>query len=71
MPNPIQHVAFGPRPYSMGMPTPEQDTPGDLPAAGTSPLAAPVGDMIELGRNSRNMPPWEGDADGAPEVSHD
>jgi hypothetical protein len=70
IPNPIQHVAFGPRPYSMGMPAPEQDTPGDLPAADTGPLAAPVEDIIEPGRTSHDAPPWEGDAGGPPEASH-
>jgi hypothetical protein len=71
VPNPIQHAAFGPRPYSMGPPVPDpQDMPGDTPSAGPSPLAAPVADPDE--ETARDAPPWQADGTGfPPEVSHD
>src|SRR6185437_6806502 len=61
VPNPIQHAAFGPRPYSMGTPAPEpqdtlQDTPGDTPGTGPGPLAAPVADPDA--ETARDVLPW-------------
>jgi hypothetical protein len=69
--NPIQHAAFGPRPYSMGPPAPDpQDMPGDTPSDGPSPLAAPVAGPDE--ETARDAPPWQADGTGfPPEVSHD
>ena len=71
VPNPIQHAAFGPRPYSMGTPAQEpQDAPGDTPGAGPSPLGAPVADPDEA--LTRDRPPWgDGGTGWPPEVSHD
>ena len=75
VPNPIQHAAFGPRPYAMGAPAPEQpeqpeqpepqDVPGDTPGPAATPLGAPVADQDAW------SPPLEAGADGPPEVSHD
>lgn len=71
VPNPIQHAAFGPRPYSMGPPaTDPPDMPGDPPAAGSSPLAAPVPDPDE--ETARDVLPWQAGGNGfPPEVAHD
>jgi hypothetical protein len=70
VPNPIQHVASGPGQYGMGMPGPvQQDSPGDTPAAGPSPLGAPVADPGE--QPNRNVPPWEAVTGLPPEVSHE